>query len=66
MILLPSACHLHPEGMRTASSLGFRANALTFINPPAVVAIISGLTQMWASTGKTEGAALQFRGGGGA
>jgi hypothetical protein len=38
--LLPSACHSHPEGIEAASSLGFREAALTFLNQPAVVAII--------------------------
>jgi hypothetical protein len=53
--------------MNTASSLGFRAAALTFLNRPAVVAVIfSGLTQMWASTAETEEAGLQFRDGGAA
>src|SRR5436190_15744891 len=48
--------------MNTASSLGFRAAALTFLNRPAVVAVtFSGLTQMWASTAETEEAGLQFR-----
>jgi hypothetical protein len=31
---------LRPEGTDAASSLGFRAAALTFLNRPAVVAII--------------------------
>jgi hypothetical protein len=41
---------LSPEGTAAASSLGFRPAALTFLNQPAVVAIIIhiGLTQMWA------------------
>jgi hypothetical protein len=38
--LFPSACRIHPEGIDTASSLGFRTAALTFLNQPAVVAII--------------------------
>jgi hypothetical protein len=39
---------LRPEGTDTASSLGFRAAALTFLNRPAVVAdACAGLRQMW-------------------
>jgi hypothetical protein len=47
--------------MITASSLGFREAALIFLNRPRVVAVFSGLTQMWASLRKTEEARSQIR-----
>jgi hypothetical protein len=46
--------------MITASSLGFREAALIFLNRPRVVALFSGLTQMWASRRKTEEARSQI------
>src|SRR6266478_2020113 len=47
--------------MITASSLGYPRTALTFLNRPRVVALFSGLTQMWASRRKTEEARSQIR-----
>jgi hypothetical protein len=43
------------ESTKTASSLGFRATALTLINQPAVVADArAGLGQMWEQTFENE------------
>jgi hypothetical protein len=47
--------------MIAASSLGYPQTALTFLNRPRVVALFSGLTQMWALPGKTEEVQRQFR-----
>src|SRR6476646_4953554 len=47
--------------MITASSLGYPRAALIFLNWPRVVALFSGLTQMWAWRGKTEEALSQIR-----
>src|SRR3954470_23748033 len=47
--------------MITASSLGIRGTALIFLNRPRVVALFSGLMQMWAWRGKTEEACSQIR-----
>src|SRR6187399_1692594 len=47
--------------MITASSLGYPRAALIFLNWPRVVALFSGLTQMWAWPGKTEEAVSQIR-----
>jgi len=37
-MVIPSACRSALSGTETASSLGFRPAALTFLNQPAVVA----------------------------
>src|SRR6185295_6041608 len=47
--------------MITASSLGVPRTALIFLNRLRVVALFSGLTQMWASRRKTEEARSQIR-----
>jgi hypothetical protein len=41
--------------------LGDTRTALTFLNRPRVVALFSGLTQMWALPGETEEVRGQFR-----
>jgi hypothetical protein len=37
-----------------ASSLGFRPAVLTSVNRPVVVALVSGLMEMWALGSETE------------
>jgi hypothetical protein len=41
--------------------IGGTRTALTFLNRPRVVALFSGLTQMWALPVKTEEAGAQIR-----
>jgi hypothetical protein len=41
--------------------IGYPRTALTFLNRPRVVALFSGLVEMWALAAKTEGAGSQFR-----
>ena len=43
--------------------IGYPRTALTFLNRPRVVALFSGLTQMWASPRKTEEGRPQIRNG---
>jgi hypothetical protein len=53
--------------MIAASSLGFPRGRIDFPQPAGGRRHhFSGLTQMWASAAETEGAGLQFWGGGGA
>jgi hypothetical protein len=47
--------------MIAASSLGDTRTALTFLKRPRVVALFSGLTQMWELPAKTEEARPQIR-----